>query len=97
MTESHQTSAVPLSVSKEKKTKIFYEHGKVSRAIEAPTPFLMTESLPCSQDALALALSVANMQEEKSLRKAEKHHQPQVAENLDQKAIGSLLCCGTGR
>ena len=36
MTESNQTSAaVPLSVSKEKKAKIFYEHGKVSRAFEA--------------------------------------------------------------
>lgn len=35
MTESNQTPAVPLSVSKEKKAKIFYEHGKVSRAIEA--------------------------------------------------------------
>lgn len=35
MTESNQTSAVPLSVSKERKAKIFYEHGKVSRAFEA--------------------------------------------------------------
>lgn len=35
MTESHQMYAVPLSVSKEKKAKIFYEHGKVSHAIEA--------------------------------------------------------------
>lgn len=51
-------------------------------------------SLPCSQDALGLALSVANMQEEKALRKAEKHHQPQVTEalwsNSSQMAIGSL-------
>lgn len=36
MTESNQPSAVLLSVSKEKKAKIFYEHGKVSRALEAP-------------------------------------------------------------
>ncbi|KAF8548483.1 hypothetical protein OG21DRAFT_1606912 [Imleria badia] len=60
MTESNQTSAVPLSVSKEKKAKIFYEYGK---------------------DALELALSVANMQEEKALRKAEKQHQPQVGKS----------------
>ncbi|KAH0830217.1 hypothetical protein J3R83DRAFT_1574, partial [Lanmaoa asiatica] len=60
MTESNQTSTVPLSVSKEKKAKIFFEHGK---------------------DALGLALSVASMQEEKALRKAEKHHQPQVGKS----------------
>ncbi|KAF8126632.1 hypothetical protein EV363DRAFT_1432606 [Boletus edulis] len=30
------------------------------------------------KDALGLALSVANMQEEKTLRKVERHHQPQV-------------------
>ncbi|KAI9570813.1 hypothetical protein HD554DRAFT_2081396 [Boletus coccyginus] len=34
------------------------------------------------KDALALALSVANMQEDKALRKAEKHHQPQVGKSL---------------
>lgn len=81
MTESNQICAVPLSVSKEKKGKIFYEHGKVSRASKHP-PFLMTGacSLPCSQDALELALSVANIQEDKALRKAEKHRQPQVTE-----------------
>lgn len=33
-----------------------------------------------SQDALELALSVAHTQEEKALRKAEKHHRPQVTE-----------------
>lgn len=51
-------------------------------------------SLPCSQDALGLALSVATMQEEISLRKAGKHHQPQVTEvhrsDFSQKAIDSL-------
>ncbi|KIJ63390.1 hypothetical protein HYDPIDRAFT_29638 [Hydnomerulius pinastri MD-312] len=58
MTKSKQLpGALPSSGLKEKKTKIFYEHGK---------------------DGLGLALSIAEMQEDKALRKAEKHHQPQA-------------------
>ncbi|KAF8842639.1 hypothetical protein BDN67DRAFT_965528 [Paxillus ammoniavirescens] len=58
MSKSKQPlDASPSSDLKEKKARIYYEHGK---------------------DALGLALSIAEMQEDKASRKAGKHHQPQA-------------------
>ncbi|KIJ12572.1 hypothetical protein PAXINDRAFT_101175 [Paxillus involutus ATCC 200175] len=61
MTKSKQPlDASPSSGSKEKKARIFYEHGR---------------------DALGLALSIAEIQEDKASRKVGKHHQPQAGKS----------------
>ncbi|KAF9228969.1 hypothetical protein BS17DRAFT_772826 [Gyrodon lividus] len=56
--------ASPSSGLKEKKAKIFYEHGK---------------------DALGLALSIAEMQEDKRMQKSERHHKPQAGKPRSQR------------
>ncbi|KAF9239087.1 hypothetical protein BU15DRAFT_74777 [Melanogaster broomeanus] len=67
MTKSKQPlHALPSSGIKEKKPKIFYEHGK---------------------DALGLALSITSMQEDKVLRKVEKHHQPQAGKPRSERKV----------